>query len=90
MAVDEAEAWSFAQSQILMEEFGSEAQFNALMADEAKALLSPDSIVDFLKNKLEELARAAAARPSNGCPARCSGSLAGAAPRPIWNRSRPC
>jgi hypothetical protein len=57
MAVDEAEAWSFAQSQILMEEFGSEAQFNALMADEAKALLSPDSIVDFLKNKLEELAR---------------------------------
>jgi hypothetical protein len=58
MAADEAGTSAFEQSQILMEEFGSEANFNALMADEAKALTTPEGIEEFLKSKLEELARA--------------------------------
>ena len=57
MAAGETETSTFVQSHVLMDMYGSEENFNALVADEAKALTSPEGIVDFLKAKLEELAR---------------------------------
>ncbi len=59
MTTAEAETTTFAQSHVLMGMFGSEAAFDAMAADEAKALTSLDSIVDFLTRKALELGQSA-------------------------------
>ena len=59
MAAGETETSTFVQSRVLMDMYGSEESFNALAAEEAKALTSPEGIENFLKAKLEELARSA-------------------------------
>ncbi len=61
---------AFAQSTVLTTLYGDEASFEALAADEATAILSPDGIVDFLKARLEELARRGGSRALNWASAQ--------------------
>jgi hypothetical protein len=57
METGEAEITTFAQSHVLMDMFGSEESFNAMAADEVKALATSDGVIDFLTDKMTELGK---------------------------------